>query len=78
METGAEVKILLKDRTYRCFHHRNGSYEGIGKQLWYFLSRLPIERWQRLEELLRKDVKWYADLDHDFLYSYISLTNRVG
>ena len=65
MHISAEVRIKVKDRIYHCFYPKHGHYDGIGKQLWFFLERLSIDQWKKMEERLRNEVTWYVNLSHN-------------
>jgi hypothetical protein len=44
----------------------------------FFLERLSIAQWERMEVRLRKEVKWYVDLSYDGVDDLISLTISIG
>jgi hypothetical protein len=78
MDISAEVRIKVEDRIHYCFYPRHGHYDGIGKQLWFFLEQLSIAQWKRMEERLREEVKWYVNLSYDSVDDLISLIVNIG
>jgi hypothetical protein len=79
MGIGAEVKIQLKDDTlYRCFYHRDGYYDGIGKELWYFLKRLSVDEWEKMEVKLSEQVIWYVNINYYSVHNSMSLIISIG